>query len=144
MRKLFDSDVIESIALFIIAGLNPGSFGTACMALDKDRAYQCAHRALLLDAPNSDGQDIVSHMLEYCEEHMPSNLRGDYDALTAWAEQGGLLQADESTKLMMRLQGGNNAWYLAKINPRFRAWVQGIPDAPVPAHNAMIWMTRLL
>jgi hypothetical protein len=142
-RKLYDSDVIESIALVIIAGLSPGSFGKACMALDKDRAYQCAHRALHPDSQHSQGQDIVANMLEFCEEHLPGHLQGDYQALQDWEDQGGLLGADDSTRLMLRLQNGKHAWYLKKIKPKFRPWAQGIPDSVAPAQEGMIWMPRV-
>jgi hypothetical protein len=142
--KRYDTDVISSIAFFIIAGLDPGSFGRACLALDEKRAYECAHRALMPDAVGSDGQDIVANILGFVEEYVPSHLH-DYQSITTWCEHNGLLGADDTTKVMLHLQYGKKVWYLKlAVEPKYWSWVMGVEGAIVPEHEAMIWKPRML
>lgn len=144
MQKDYDVDVIASLGWFIIAGLNPGGFGTSLMMQDKEMCYARAHRHLHPGCPYTNGQDVVANMMEFVNEHFPSSLLADHTALQQWENQQGLLGADENTKMMLHIQNGDSAWYLRWISPRWRPFVQGKVNAEVPSDVGVIWRDRIL
>lgn len=75
-----DLGTVQSIALFVVKGLEPGSFGRALLRGDSKDAYRCAH-ALLTQGRHG---DIVANMLAWAEHHVPTGYFDTDEKIAAW------------------------------------------------------------
>jgi hypothetical protein len=144
-HTMYDVDVIASLAFFIVAGMNPGGLGQCLLMQNKELAYLKSHPHLKPDCPyNTTGQDIVANLLAFAEQRVPAFLLGDVEELRKWEEQGGLLGADDNTKLMLHLELSDSPWFLAFIKPEYRRYVQGKSTKNVPASLGQIFVEKPL
>jgi hypothetical protein len=135
MDKKYDIDVIRSMAIFIVAGLYPGSFAEACILQDRVRAYKMAHALLKIEHA---GQDIIANMLEFVEQHFPRTLLDNTDLMSEWPSHGGLLNVDYKVKMQMYLECGHDPWFLKLINPEFLDYIWQ-DNANFPKVNVPFW-----
>jgi hypothetical protein len=125
-RRIYQLDLIDSFALWIVLGLQPGSFSTACMFQDVETAYRAAHP--MLKRPHSI-QDIVANMLHFVETNFPRTLLDDKDLMRGWHTHQGLLEADHTIKTQLRLECGREPWFMQYVNEDAIDYAWGVKDA---------------
>jgi hypothetical protein len=126
----YDTDVLDSIRLFVLLGINPGSFGTALLQNDRERGYQCAH-PLLKPEHNRNGEDVVANMFYVTKDLLPPFLFGNKTELLKWESHQGLLDAPVDTKVEMYLKYERTAWFMGGVN---QEWIEYLWD-PTPLEN---------
>ena len=97
--KLYDNGVLEAIRNYIHYGLDPGSFGYACLLGDLALARTKAHYKLL-EYPD---QDIVANMVEYMEV-LPNFITRSAERIDHWIAVGGINGASKGEKALVRLE----------------------------------------
>ena len=96
-----DEGVVEALRHYIEYGLNPGSFGIACLLGNYDLAVSKAHEKL--KQPHFGGQDIIFNMVSYAS-HFPRIMRGDAETIDKWMQHDGLEHAPSSVLVLCKLE----------------------------------------
>jgi hypothetical protein len=71
----------EGMLLYVMHGIEPGSFLTACLANDLIGAVGSADHM---------NKHRLPEMAEFIYNYVPSNAYGSYDAVRAWCAKGGI------------------------------------------------------
>lgn len=107
-----DWGMVQALASYVKAGLEPGSLGKALILGDHALAYHCSHRLLQGEGEN----DIVKNLLEFAEANLPEESRGSLEAYSRWIDHQGLQGCTSSTITMMlveqKLKGEEPWWEL--------------------------------
>lgn len=101
----FDMNMIEAFGAYFLLGLNPGSFGEACLLGDLNKAYRSAHHLLY-----KYGNDIVPNHIEFCQALLPEECQGSKKKIDEWMNHGGLKFAPMIFKLQLKLTYGTELW----------------------------------
>jgi len=101
MRGTFDQGVLTALGYYLLYGLDPGSFGTACLLLDYDLACTKAHAKLKETIGTAD--DIIANHILLCRA-LPDILTGSAENIDKWIGFSGLEGAPDKYKALVKLQ----------------------------------------
>lgn len=134
---ILQDDLIDSFAMWIVLGLKPGSFSTACMYQDRDLAYRCAHPHL---KQHQSGQDIVANTLNFVANHFPRTLLEDQELMRNWHTHRGLQDADPVIKTQMRLECGRDPWFMKQVREEALDFMWGSETASTWKQGDGAWL----
>lgn len=122
-RFVVDQDVLDALGLYVVLGLDPGSFGRALLIGDYRQALSKAHELL---RRSYEGQDPVANMLAFTATSVPAECRGSAEAVKTWIERGGMgtTRADTGFDIAaFEAATGtplSGAWFWAAVPARMR------------------------
>lgn len=108
--KWVDHGVFEALRNYLLYGLNPGSFGIACLMGDYELAYSKAHSHLKrMSEPDNRQENIILNMVSLAS-FLPASVAGDYEVINRWCNQGGLANATQSQIVLLKLEWCPDIW----------------------------------
>lgn len=99
-KLFFDQGMMDALHSYWRYGLNPGSFGVACLLGDYTEAYSRSHFALRI----REQQDtIVLNMVSYAS-YLPAYCRGNLENIARWTHLGGATHAPKDVLMLCKLE----------------------------------------
>lgn len=106
---IVDMGVIDALRLYVLHGLNPGSFGEALLIGDKERTFVLCHPHLLT-VDEGMNQTIVDNMILFVDKIVPDFAKGSREVVKEWERHHGLDRAPDQYKVLMALDEKWKIW----------------------------------